>query len=126
MHILWLFLVAVNVCVCYHTILFNTQKDIRVALLQRPKKISIIAKDQQEATAIDYIYNGSLVCWADANLEQIDCASFSGTNTTNKTIYAKGSVPSPDGVACDWLTKKLYWTDNESKKLEVSHYFNLT
>ena len=121
MHILWLFFLIVNVCFCYHTILFNTKKDLRVAILQKPKKISIIVRDQQEATAIDYVYNSSLICWADANLEQIDCAAFNGSSATNRTTYAKGSVPSPDGVACDWLTKKLYWTDNESKKIEVSY-----
>lgn len=42
-----------------------------------------------------------------------------GSNSGNKTTYAK-NVPSPDGLACDWLTKKLYWTDSESKRIEVS------
>lgn len=43
-----------------------------------------------------------------------------GSNSgNNRTTYAK-NVPSPDGLACDWLTKKLYWTDSESKRIEVS------
>lgn len=28
---------------------------------------------------------------------------------------------SPDGLACDWLGKKLYWTDSETNRIEVSN-----
>lgn len=27
---------------------------------------------------------------------------------------------SPDGLACDWLTDKLYWTDSETNRIEVA------
>ena len=26
----------------------------------------------------------------------------------------------PDGLACDWIGKKLYWTDAETNRIEVS------
>lgn len=26
---------------------------------------------------------------------------------------------SPDGIACDWVTQKLYWTDGDTKRIEV-------
>jgi len=27
---------------------------------------------------------------------------------------------SPAGLACDWLTQKLYWTDDETNRIEVA------
>lgn len=29
---------------------------------------------------------------------------------------------SPDGLACDWLTKKLYWADSDTNRIEVSQF----
>ena len=26
----------------------------------------------------------------------------------------------PDGLACDWIGKKIYWTDAETNRIEVS------
>lgn len=30
-------------------------------------------------------------------------------------------LDSPDGLACDWLSKKLYWTDSETNRIEVAN-----
>jgi low density lipoprotein receptor-related protein 5/6 len=29
-------------------------------------------------------------------------------------------VATPDGLACDWVTKKLYWTDSDTGRIEVT------
>lgn len=31
-------------------------------------------------------------------------------------------IISPDGLACDWITKKIYWADSDTNRIEVSHY----
>lgn len=109
-----------EVCVCQYIVVYNTQKDLRVATISKTKKPSwhTVAKDLQEVTSITYLHSASIVCWVDDVVPQIECASFNGTHTWNRTVYAK-MVPAGDGIACDWLTKKLYWTDNVSKRIEV-------
>ena len=27
----------------------------------------------------------------------------------------------PDGLAIDWITEKLYWTDSDTKRIEVAN-----
>jgi len=29
-------------------------------------------------------------------------------------------IITPDGLACDWLTKKIYWTDGDTNRIEVA------
>ena len=118
---LLLLLLVFEVCTCHHTILFNTQKDLRTATISKGKKAAgthTLIKDLQDVTVISYMHSTSLVCWINDVSPQIECASFNGSHAWNRTVYSK-MVPSGDGLACDWLTKKLYWTDNVSKRIEV-------
>lgn len=39
---------------------------------------------------------------------------------TGQTVVVSG-LDSPDGLACDWLGKKLYWTDSETNRIEVAN-----
>lgn len=32
----------------------------------------------------------------------------------------KTGLLSPDGLAVDWLTNKIYWTDGETNRIEVA------
>ncbi|KAI4889840.1 hypothetical protein NFI96_010471, partial [Prochilodus magdalenae] len=37
-----------------------------------------------------------------------------------QTVVVSG-LDSPDGLACDWLGRKLYWTDSETNRIEVAN-----
>lgn len=43
-----------------------------------------------------------------------------GLNHTFNVITS--GLMSPDGLACDWVTKKVYWADSETNRIEVSMY----
>lgn len=73
-----------------------------------------------DAAAVDFMYNESYIFWTDINLEVIQRAVLNHTDKTTTPIISTGLV-SPDGLACDWIGKKLYWTDAETNRIEVSN-----
>ncbi|XP_069679259.1 low-density lipoprotein receptor-related protein 6 [Periplaneta americana] len=101
-------------------LLFSTSKDIRVVSVSKPSKVVTIVKDLEEGAAIDFYYEGNLVCWTDHGLEMIQCISYNGTYIGSKVDVVTTGLISPAGLACDWLTQKLYWTDGETNRIEVA------
>ncbi|XP_076640079.1 low-density lipoprotein receptor-related protein 6 isoform X1 [Colletes latitarsis] len=102
------------------TLLFVTQKNIRMANTSRTNKVTTIIKDLSEGAALDFYFEHELVCWSDSGLEIIQCIQTNGTHTGERTIIVNSSLISPDGLACDWYTGKLYWTDGEKNRIEVT------
>lgn len=102
------------------TLLFATHKDIRVANVSRSNKVTTIIKELSEGAALDFYYERSLVCWSDSGLEVIQCVRLNGTQSVERTTVVNSSLISPDGLACDWYTGKLYWTDGEKNRIEVT------
>lgn len=101
-------------------VIFATHKDIRMANVSRNNKVSVVVKDLSEGAALDFYYERELICWSDSGLEMIQCSFFNGTYTGEKITVVNSSLISPDGLACDWYTGKLYWTDGEKNRIEVT------
>lgn len=54
-------------------------------------------------------------------MESIHSITFDGQDVdkeSKKEIV--DSVFTPDGLACDWFTDKIYWTDSDSNRIEVA------
>lgn len=121
------FFYAISVCyVCLvyllgsPILLFATHKDIRMANVSRSNKVNIIVKDLSEGVALDFYHERGLVCWSDSSLEMIQCIRSNGTHAGERMTVVNSSLISPDGLACDWYTGKLYWTDGEKNRIEVT------
>uniref|UniRef100_T1J651 EGF-like domain-containing protein n=1 Tax=Strigamia maritima TaxID=126957 RepID=T1J651_STRMM len=102
-------------------LLFANRKDIRIVDVQRPRgnTSAVVVSHLEEAAAVDYLYDDSMVFWTDINLEMIKSTTLN--ESAIETSVISTGLMSPDGLACDWLTKKLYWSDSEANRIEVSH-----
>ncbi|XP_047359021.1 low-density lipoprotein receptor-related protein 6 [Vespa velutina] len=116
----WFLCSSISLCYGSPTLLFATHKDIRMANVSRANKVYTIVKDLSEGAALDFYYERGLVCWSDSGLEMIQCVPSNGTYTGEKMTVVNSSLISPDGLACDWYTGKLYWTDGEKNRIEVT------
>ena len=77
-------------------------------------------KDPFEVGALDFYLERELVCWSDNLLHIIQCIQTNGTYAGERMVVVNSSSISPDGLACDWYTGNLYWTDYKKKRIEVT------
>lgn len=105
-------------------LLHSTQRDIRIINITGPNnkvKNTILMRNLTDGTAVDFHYAEKKICWTDHALESIQCVTYSGgMQVENKTEVISSGVMSPDGLACDWVTSKLYWTDSDTNRIEVA------
>ena len=83
---------------------------------------NIIVKNLTDAAALDYFLEDSQVCWSEINREVIRCAKidpYVKGKVVKRTIVSTGLLK-PEGLACDWIGKKIYWTDSDTKRIEVT------
>lgn len=77
----------------------------------------------EDVPAIDYSYNENLIFWSDIETEQIKSLRLDTAQSPKPAIsHLSSGVMSADGLACDWVTKKIYWADSEIKMIEVVDY----
>ncbi|XP_018572633.1 low-density lipoprotein receptor-related protein 6 isoform X2 [Anoplophora glabripennis] len=105
-------------------LLYSTTKDIRLVNSSArgssyKLKPIIIVKNYSYIAAIDYHFENKKIFWADHELETIYSIDYDGVAAKNKVEIVSG-VFTPDGLACDWFTNKIYWTDSESNHIEVA------
>lgn len=105
-------------------LLFTTYHDIRIADISVEGKanITILTGNLSEASAIDFNYEKNLICWTDTGKEIIECMNVNADNSqtsSKRSIITKG-LEKPEGLAIDWYTDNIYWTDGETNRIEVS------
>lgn len=57
------------------------------------------------------------VYWSDITQHAIWSARYDGTD---KRPFIQTDILSPEGVAVDWISRRLYWTDSEKDTVEVA------
>ncbi|XP_013773894.1 low-density lipoprotein receptor-related protein 6-like [Limulus polyphemus] len=102
-------------------LLFANRQDIRLIDIHGSgrNESKIFSSGVEDATALDFYIAGNKIFWTDIGLEMIKGMHINDSKSLKKIITT--GLISPDGLACDWLGKKLYWTDSESNRIEVSN-----
>lgn len=80
---------------------------------------TVVVSGLEDAAAVDFVFSRGLIYWSDVSEEAIKRIDFNKT-VSNQDVVISGLV-SPDGLACDWLGEKLYWTDSETNRIEVAN-----
>ncbi|XP_055796432.1 low-density lipoprotein receptor-related protein 5-like isoform X1 [Salvelinus fontinalis] len=109
-------------------LLFANRRDVRLVDVEmgRPES-AVVVSDLEDAAAVDFLYSEGLIFWTDVSEEAIkqtyynqSTGSLKEASGTRQTVVVSG-LDSPDGLACDWLGRKLYWTDSETNRIEVAN-----
>lgn len=75
---------------------------------------------QRGAIALDYDYESGYIFWTDVINETINRAKMEENPKVD--VLVKIDLDTPDGIAVDWVNKKLYWTDTGTDMIEVSDF----
>uniref|UniRef100_A0A8C7N4X8 LDL receptor related protein 6 n=1 Tax=Oncorhynchus kisutch TaxID=8019 RepID=A0A8C7N4X8_ONCKI len=105
-------------------LLYANRRDLRLVDAAHGRaNATVVVGGLEDAAAVDYVYAQGLVYWSDVSEEAIKCTTFNqsgpGSAVAAQTVVVSG-LASPDGLACDWLGRKLYWTDSETNRIEVA------
>ena len=102
-------------------LLFANRRDIRRIKLGSELLIhGEVVTGQIAAVAIDYDYDTGFIYWTDVVLGNIQRAVFDDDSRTIEVVVR--GLKSPEGLAVDWINKKLYWTDAGSDVIEVAEF----
>ncbi|GAA6089251.1 low-density lipoprotein receptor-related protein 6-like [Tachysurus ichikawai] len=102
-------------------LLYANRRDLRLvdAAQGRSANATVVVSGLEDAAAVDFVYSNGLIYWSDVSEESIKRAIFNGSGSGAQSTVVSG-LASPDGLACDWLGSKLYWTDSETNRVEVA------
>uniref|UniRef100_A0A8C7ICB1 Low density lipoprotein receptor-related protein 5 n=1 Tax=Oncorhynchus kisutch TaxID=8019 RepID=A0A8C7ICB1_ONCKI len=102
-------------------LLFANRRDVRLVDVEmgRPES-AVVVSDLEDAAAVDFLYSEGLIFWTDVSEEAIKQTYYNQSTNCKQTVVVSG-LDSPDGLACDWLGRKLYWTDSETNRIELAN-----
>ncbi|ETE73462.1 Low-density lipoprotein receptor-related protein 5, partial [Ophiophagus hannah] len=102
-------------------LLFANRRDVRLVDAGGVKmEATVVVSGLEDAAAVDFLYSQNVIYWTDVSEEAIKQTYFNQSGNLVQSVIVSGLL-SPDGLACDWIGKKLYWTDSETNRIEVAN-----
>ena len=109
-------------------LLYANRHDIRIiSTNQSDQKETTIVDTLEDAIALDFDYSEGLVFWADVGQQKIERVRISQEKSGEIEDVISFGLKKPEGLAVDWVGKKLYWTDCsdsdwETNRIEVANF----
>lgn len=100
-------------------LIFANRQDIRRILFDSSDYTELIP-GQRGAIALDYDFDTGYVFWTDVINETINRARMEENPKVD--VLVKIDLNTPDGIAVDWINRKLYWTDTGTDMIEVADF----
>lgn len=102
-------------------LLFANRRDVRLVDAGGVRlESTVVASGLEDAAAVDFQFSRGAVYWTDVSEEAIKQTYLNRSGAAVQSVVVSGLV-SPDGLACDWVGQKLYWTDSETNRIEVAN-----
>ena len=104
-------------------LLYSRRDAIRFVNIQKRKESSIV-EGLKQVIALDFHYAEGVIFWTDKVSNKIQQIQIKGDDKRVEDVIAFG-LQGPEGIAVDWVTRKLYWTENigeEKSKIEVANF----
>nr|XP_006819692.1 PREDICTED: low-density lipoprotein receptor-related protein 4-like [Saccoglossus kowalevskii] len=86
-----------------------------------PSPFVFITSNALSMRSLDYDYEEETVFWTDAHTKTVYKTVMQSGNLMNIAVYS-GTSSQAEGLAVDWISKKLYWTDALYNWIMVSDY----
>ncbi len=101
-------------------LLYTNQNDIRTFWTdgKRSENERVIVSTLEGAVAVDFLSTNHSIFWSDVSEQKIFSCSLK--TSCKPQVIVSGDLGRPEGLAVDWLTRKLYWTDYYLKQICVS------
>ena len=80
---------------------------------------TVVVNGLEDAVAVDFCYTEGYVFWTDVVLAKIRRIRFTGHTRKVEDVISLG-LKKPEGLAVDWIARKLYWTDVRDPDLETN------
>ncbi|KAL9955607.1 hypothetical protein ACROYT_G036952 [Oculina patagonica] len=108
-------------------LLYANRKDIRIfGTSGQDQNETIVVDGLKDAISVDFSFAEGFVFWTDASLKKIKRIRVTVETKKVEDVISVG-LRKPEGLAVDWIAKKLYWTDSqdfdwETSKIEVANF----
>lgn len=100
-------------------LIFANRQDIRHLSFDSSDYTQLIP-GQRGAIALDFDFKTRYIFWTDVMEENIKRARIE--ENPQVEVLVKINLNTPDGIAVDWINRKLYWTDTGIDMIEAADF----